>query len=66
VRTELTDLRVEHSGYHDPRAVIAKHRRNLRILKREVAAMRADKFTMENYRKAVAYERDLSRRRAVM
>jgi len=57
VRTELTDLRIEHSGYWNERRVRQKNLRNLKILARWVQEHPEDRFSMKNYQNAVAFER---------
>lgn len=57
VKTQLTDLRLEHAGYLNPATVYRKHRRNLKILRREVRRNPEDSFTRSNYDKAIGYER---------
>ena len=57
VKTELTDLRVEHLGYLNDRDVERKNRRNLRLLRREVRRNPHDAFSRQNYRIALAFER---------
>ena len=61
VKTQLTDLRVEHAGYLNPEVVASKNRRNLEILRREVKRNPADSFTRDNYRKALAFQRQTRR-----
>ena len=62
VPTELTDLRVVHYGYYQPRQVVQKHKRNLPLLARRVRTNPEDAFTRSNYEKAIAYERSVRRR----
>jgi len=57
VPTELTDLRVEHSGYWNESEVAAKNLRNLQILTRRVRTNPEDAFSQRNYRNALNYER---------
>lgn len=57
VRTQLTDLRIDHFGYADPAEVRAKNRRNMPILIRRLREHPEDAFTRRNYQRAVAYQR---------
>lgn len=57
VKTQLTDLRIEHLGYLNPDTLWRKHRRNLKLLQREVRRNPQDAFTRSNYDKALAFER---------
>jgi len=59
IQTEVTDLRIEHSGYWNDRAVEAKNRRNLKILRRRVQTNPEDTFSQQNYENALQYERSL-------
>lgn len=61
VRTQLTDLRIEHLGYLDPDVVRRKHRRNLRLLKMRLRQNPGDRFTRSNYEKALAFGKYLKR-----
>ena len=63
VTTQLTDLRVLHAGYLKPEMVWRKHNRNLQILRREVRRNPGDRFTRQNYHKALAFDRYWRRRR---
>jgi len=63
IQTEVTDLRIEHSGYWNDREVEAKNRRNLKILRRRVQTNREDIFSQQNYENALQYERSLRRAR---
>lgn len=63
IKTQLTDLRVFHAGYWNKETVYRKHRRNLKILKREVKRNPGDWFTRSNYDKAMNYERWLKQQR---
>ena len=62
VKTELTDLRIEHSGYVSREDVIRKNRRNLRMLRRAVRKRPGDMFTRSNYHVALQFEKGLRRR----
>lgn len=57
VPTEVTDLRVEHSGYWNESEVTAKNLRNLEILRRRVRAVPGDTFSQQNYLNALNYDR---------
>ena len=57
VQTEVTDLRVEHSGYWNESEVAAKNRRNLEILSRRVRTNPEDAFSRQNYENALNYQR---------
>ena len=57
VQTEVTDLRVEHSGYWNESEVAAKNRRNLEILRRRVQTNPEDAFSRQNYENALNYQR---------
>lgn len=57
VQTEVTDLRVEHSGYWNESEVAAKNRRNLQILRRRVQTNPEDAFSRQNYENALNYQR---------
>ena len=59
IQTEVTDLRIEHSGYWNDREVVAKNLRNLAILRRRVQTNPDDTFSQSNYRNALEYERSL-------
>lgn len=62
VKTELTDLRVEHTGYRSRQEMIRKNRRNLLLLRREVRKRPSDMFTLNNYNVALEFEKSLKRR----
>lgn len=62
VPTQLTDLRVVHSGYYHPAQVMEKHQRNLPILIKRVREAPEDWFTRSNYETALQYERSIRRR----
>jgi hypothetical protein len=57
VQTEVTDLRIEHSGYWNESEVVAKNRRNLEILRRRVQTDPEDAFSRQNYENALNYQR---------
>lgn len=57
VKTQLTDLRVDHFGYADPAEIRAKNRRNMPILIRRLRQHPEDDFTRRNYERAVAYQK---------
>jgi len=57
VQTEVTDLRIEHSGYWNEREVAAKNARNLEILRRRVMTDPDDAFSRQNYQNALNYHR---------
>lgn len=57
VPTEVTDLRVEHSGYWNEGEVVAKNNRNLQILRRRVQTNPEDAFSKQNYENALNYQR---------
>ena len=57
VPTELTDLRIEHSGYWNQRRVREKNVRNLKILAKWTRRHPEDQFSVRNYRNALAFER---------
>jgi len=57
VRTQVTDLRVEHTGYWSEGLVKAKNLRNLEILRTRVNQVPGDAFSRRNYQNAIAYER---------
>jgi len=63
IQTEVTDLRIEHSGYWNDREVEVKNRRNLKILRRRVQTNPEDRFSQQNYQNALQYERSLRRAR---
>lgn len=65
VKTQLTDLRVEHAGYLNPATVFRKNRRNLKLLRQEIKRNPADAFTRSNYEKALAYDRHWRHKRRV-
>lgn len=66
IKTQLTDLRIEHSGYLNPETLRRKHERNLVILRREVRRNPQDSFTRSNYRKAIDFDRALKARRKAL
>lgn len=57
VQTEVTDLRIEHSGYWNESEVAAKNLRNLEILRRRVQTNPEDAFSKQNYENALNYQR---------
>ena len=57
VQTEVTDLRIEHSGYWNEGEVAAKNLRNLEILRRRVKTNPDDLFSRQHYQNALAYQR---------
>jgi len=57
VQTEVTDLRIEHSGYWNESEVAAKNLRNLQILRRRVQTDPDDVFSKQNYENALNYQR---------
>lgn len=63
IQTEVTDLRIEHSGYWNDREVVAKNLRNLKILRRRVQTNPDDTFSQRNYENALQYERSIRRAR---
>jgi hypothetical protein len=57
IQTEVTDLRIEHSGYWNDREVAQKNRRNLAILRKRVQTNPEDTFSQQNYQNALQYDR---------
>lgn len=57
IATEVTDLRIEHSGYWNESEVAAKNLRNLKILSRRVQTDPSDAFSRQNYLNAMNYQR---------
>lgn len=56
VKTQLTNLKINHAGYYEDDTVYQKHLRNLPLLQEQVRLHPEDQFSRGNLERALQYE----------